>query len=379
MTPKTRGRSASRVVALFPELLGAGGIQLAGRLTAVALSRIALERGWDIDFLSLNDPAGPQTFSSSDEEVRFRGFGRSKARFALAALGVARKQPRIALAVHPHLTLVTEKMKLLSPRLKFAAMSHGVEVWRPLPAGRRRALLKANIFVAPSRYTLEQIVQQQGAPKDKTVLLPWPLDPDFLKMSEKVGVLRAPPKFPGGIVVLAIARLASEEKYKGVDQLIRAVAQLATRFPLLRLAIAATGDDVARHQEMARDLGLSNRVCFFEGLSPVEIAGCYSRCDVFALPSTGEGFGFVFLEAMAFGKPVLAASTGGVTDIVEHERNGLLVRPDDADHLIECLARLLESESLRKGLGQRGAETASSKFRFENFQSSLEKILAEIS
>jgi phosphatidyl-myo-inositol dimannoside synthase len=120
--------------------------------------------------------------------------------------------------------------------------------------------------------------------------------------------LPLPSAFPKGLVVLTVARLAATEKYKGVDQLIRAAAQLLPRVPTLNLVVVGRGDDLPRHQRLAAELGVGTRVHFFDHLSPEETAACYSQSDVFALPSTGEGFGFVFLEAMAFAKPVIAAA-----------------------------------------------------------------------
>src|SRR5579863_2582642 len=377
MEEETRGRSGNRIIALFPDLLGVGGIQVAGRLTAAALSQIAAQYGWIVDFLSLNDAFGAQMFSSNGEDIHFRGFARSKARFILAALAAARKQARVVVAVHPHLALVAAKMHLVTPRMKIAVISHGVEVWRPLSAARHKAFLKANVLAAPSRYTIEQIVRLQGVPIGRTRLLPWPLDPDFLKMADKAEVLPSLSGFPQGLVVLAIARLASDEKYKGVDHLIQAVAQLAPRIPSLYLVVAASGDDIPRHREIARELGLSDRVRFFQGLSPTEIAGCYSRCDVFALPSTGEGFGLVFLEAMAFGKPLIGAARGGITDVIEDRVNGLLVPAGDLKSLVNALAELLENESLRMELGRRGAENVRQRYSFDVFVNDLERILEE--
>src|SRR5579863_200105 len=76
MEEETRGRSGNRIIALFPDLLGVGGIQVAGRLTAAALSQIAAQYGWMVDFLSLNDAFGAQMFSSNGEEIHSRGSGR---------------------------------------------------------------------------------------------------------------------------------------------------------------------------------------------------------------------------------------------------------------------------------------------------------------
>lgn len=370
-------RSERRIVALFPALNSVGGIQQASRLIAAALAEIAPRYGWTTDFLSLNDPQEHQTLSLNGTSIPFRGFGRVKARFLLSALGQARARTRIILAAHPHLAVAAAQMKILQPQLKLVVISHGVEVWRRLPVLRHKAFLSADVFVAPSRYTVERLVDTQKVPRAKITRLPWPLSPDFLNLTRQRETLRVPEGFPAGLVVLATARLVVDEKYKGVDHLIRAIALLAPKIPSLRLAVIAGGDDVARHEQLARELGVADRVRFLLGLSPAEAAACYARCDVFALPSTGEGFGFVFLEAMAFGKPVIGAATGGVTDIIEHERNGLLVAPDKIEDLAGALEKLLSSEPLRVQLGRAGAETVRSQFQFETFRSRLESILQQ--
>lgn len=367
-----------RVVALFPGLLGFGGIQRAGQLIAAALFQIASTHGWPTDFLSLNDLPGDQTFSCNGTPIPFSGFGRAKVRFVLSAMARARRPTRIVLAAHPYLAVVAAQMKIVQPKLKTVVISHGVEVWQPLSGLRRKAFLNADLYLAPSSYTIEQIIRVQGAARARTKLLSWPLDPDFLDMAAQPELLPLPRDFPSGIVLMAAARLSADERYKGVDQLIRALSQLAPKFPSLYLVVVGSGDDLPRHQEMARELGVADRIRFFQGLSRAEIAGCYSRCDVFALPSTGEGFGFVFLEAMAFGKPVVAASAGGVTDIVAHERNGLLVAPNDLGELVRALERLLENESLRVELGRNGSDLVRSKFQFATFRSQIEEILSEL-
>ncbi len=116
---------------------------------------------------------------------------------------------------------------------------------------------------------------------------------------------------------------------------------------------------------------------FFTNLSRQQIAACYARSEIFALPSTGEGFGLVFLEAMAFGKPVIAAACGGSTDVVQDSVNGLLVSPHDLKGLVEALCRLLEDSKLRMELGRRGAEIVRQQYSFEVFQSQLEQIIEE--
>ena len=111
-------------------------------------------------------------------------------------------------------------------------------------------------------------------------------------------------------------------------------------------------------------------------MSNEEVAACYAHADLFALPSTGEGFGLVFLEAMAFSKPVVGAASGGTTDVVEEGINGLLVPPNNVGALAQALSRLLCDESLRAELGRR-EEIVRRKYQFAAFQSALERILDE--
>jgi phosphatidyl-myo-inositol dimannoside synthase len=180
-------------------------------------------------------------------------------------------------------------------------------------------------------------------------------------------------------VILTVGRWASSERYKGADELIRAIPQLQAAVPGLHLVAVGVGDDLPRLRELATGLGIAGRVHFLENLSREEVAACYARADFFALPSTGEGFGLVYLEAMAFSKAVVGAAYGGTTDVVEDGVNGLLIPPHDAGALARALGRLLGDEPLRTQLGRRGAEIVRRKYEFGVFQAELERILSDSS
>jgi phosphatidyl-myo-inositol dimannoside synthase len=366
-----------QIVGLFPELLGVGGVQEAGRQTAAALEEIAGRHGWRTDFLSLNDPARPQTFAATDREIPIRGFGRSKLRFVLAALGAVWKNTQIVVAGHPHMALPTAWMKIVAPRLRIIVMSHGIEIWKPLPWVRRRALLLADMVLAPSRDTARKLAEVQRVPEKKIRRLGWPLNPDFLRLADAASRLPLPRAFPQGRVILAVGRWAASEGYKGADELIRALADLRSVVPDLHMLAVGGGDDLPRLQKLASDLGVVDYVHFLNGLSREEIAACYAEAEIFALPSTGEGYGLVFLEAMSFAKPVVGAACGGVTDLVQNGVNGLLVPPRDTNQLRQALERLLKDRSLGKELGRRGAEMVQQQHRFDVFAGELERILEE--
>ena len=374
----------SGVIALFPELVGVGGVQEAGRLTAAVLSDIASSRGWSFELLSLNDPAGAQTVQVAGRQIAFRGFGRAKLRFVLSALGCARNGAKgrtwVAIAAHPNLAQPAAWMQWVSPSLRTVVMAHGVDVWRPLPFSRRRALLRANLVLAPSSDTAQKLADVQGVAAERIRRLPWPLNPDFLSLAAAPESLRLPEGFPRqGRVILTVGRWAASERYKGADDLIRALQQLRASVPDLHLVAVGNGDDLPRLQGLAAELGVSDRAHFLTDLTREQIAACNARADVFALPSKGEGFGLVFLEAMAFAKPVVGAACGGITDVVEHGVNGLLVPPGDTGRLAQELGLLLQDGARRAELGRQGAQIVRQKYQIGAFRAGLEQALDDCS
>jgi phosphatidylinositol alpha-1,6-mannosyltransferase len=371
-----------RIIGLFPELLGTGGIQEAGRLTAAALDEIAVRRGWSNGFISLNDPPGLRALGAGQHKIPFRGFGRRKIPFLLAAVEAGRASSRkaggIVLAIHPNLAVVTGWMQRVSPHLRTIVMTHGVEVWKPLTMRRRHALERAQIVLAPSSDTVRKLIEVQGVRPEKIRKLPWPMNPSYLRLARAPDDLSLPKAFPKQArVILTVGRWAASERYKGADELIHAIRQLVTLVPGLHLVAVGGGDDLARLRQVATDLDVADRVHFLNDLSNEEVAACYAHAEIFALPSAGEGFGLVFLEAMAFAKPLVGVASGGTTDVIENGINGFLVPPANADALVQALSRLLCDESLRGELGRHGAEMVRRKYQFADFESALESILDE--
>jgi phosphatidylinositol alpha-1,6-mannosyltransferase len=377
MTEGNTTQGAGQVVGLFPELLGIGGIQEASRQIVHALQDILLPLGWSTSYLGLNDPAGPQTLEVGSGPTPFRGYRRSKVRFVARALLLARKNPRIILAAHPNLADPARWMKSIAPASKTIVMCHGVEVWEPLPARRKEALVTADMVLAPSTYTAEKLRSVQGVAAEKIRILPWPIDALMLRLSDAPSSLALPEGFPQGRVILTVGRWVAAERYKGADDMIRAMPQLMNSVPDVRLVLVGNGDDLPRLKDLVAELSLGASVRFYDRLSREQLAACYAHADVFALPSTGEGFGIVFLEAMAFGLPVVGAAVGGVTDIIKDGVNGRLVPGKDIATLVQTLDQLLRDQEMRATLGKKGAEIVREKYQFQAFERRVEGLLAE--
>jgi phosphatidyl-myo-inositol dimannoside synthase len=369
--------SSTSIVGIFPDLLGRGGIQEVGRQTVSALYKIFEDRDRPPNFLSLNDPRGRQILLIENQEIPLEGFARSKTRVISYCITHARRNPEFVLAAHPNLAVLAIVIRFLSPLTKIIVMTHGIEIWEKMPVHRHRALLSSDIVLATSQYNVQKLIELQKIPRRKIRLVPWPLNPTMLRLADMGAGLRMPQGFPRGRVILTVGRWSANERYKGADQLIRAVAELRHAFPDVQLVVVGDGDDLPRLKQIATDLAVNEATHFLGDVSREELAGCYKSAELFAMPSTGEGFGLVFLEAMAFRKPIVGVAAGGSVDLLIDGVNALVVRPHDSSALVSALERLLRDKALADQLGHRGGEIVRHKYRFDGFEHDLKRILVE--
>jgi glycosyltransferase involved in cell wall biosynthesis len=365
------------LIGLFPELDAPGGVQRAGRHLAAVLTEFAASRGMDCRLLSLNDTPELHRMKLGGREFVFTGCDRAKGRFTVTALKAARRKAKLVLAAHPNLGPVVQAMHLVAPRMKSIICTHGVDVWEPLTGLRRRALRHSNLILAPSRDTADHVASAQGVARDRIRILPWALDPQFEALLMP-GTLAGPPReFPAGRVILTVGRWLEAERYKGMDTLITALPRLLTRWPELQLVLVGTGDDRSWLEDLTEKNGVHRHVHFLTGLSYSELAACYWACEIFALPSKGEGFGLVYLEAMACGKPVIGGAHGGAPEIIEDGVTGYLVPHGDPIQLATSIEALLADPEHAKEMGARGRSRTEHEYRFNSFAKSLKKILRE--
>lgn len=366
------------LIGLFPELDAPGGIQRAGRHLAFVLSEFAASHKMEYRILSLNDSQELHRMRIADREFVFTGAARGKARFVATALRAARRHPKLVLAAHPNLAPILSSMKLLSPGMKSIVCAHGVEVWEPLSLVRRRALRRADLVLSPSRATAEFLESLQHVSPEHIRVLPWALDPDFETIAATNGSSKLPATFPSSPVILTVGRWLTSERYKGMDTIILALPRLLLHWPNLQLALVGSGDDRQWLEAIAQESGVRLHVHFISDLSYGELSACYAASDIFALPSRGEGFGFVYLEAMARGKPVIGGAHGGAPEIIQDGVTGYLVPHGDAFHLATSIDTILSNPELARQMGQRGRERVEKEFRFNVFAKAFKKILRDL-
>jgi len=366
------------IIGLFPELDAPGGIQRAGRHLAFVLSEFASSKKMEYRLLSLNDTQELHRMRVGEREFVFTGAARGKARFAVSALKAARRSAKLVLAAHPNLGPLVRSMQMVAPRMKSIICTHGIEVWEPLSRLRRSSLLHATLVLAPSRATADYVVSMQGVRAERVRVLPWGVDPDFDSRVSGNSPARLPPEFPEGRVILTVGRWLASERYKGMDTLIQALPRLLLRWPDIQLVLVGSGDDREWLENIARDSGVQRHVHFLSGVSTSELSACYEAAELFALPSRGEGFGFVYLEAMARGKPVVGGAHGGAPEVIQDGVTGYLVQHGDTVQLATSVDALLSNPEMAREMGARGRERVLKEFRFPIFAKACKKILREL-
>ena len=367
------------IVGLFTDMLSAGGVQRASRHAAAVAAKFAAERGLAYRFLSLNDPQGLHTVRVGPHEFQFSGHARDRLQFALAALRAAGRVPSLVIALHPHLAPVVSLMRLRSRKFRSLIFAHGLEVWEPLAWPRGPALRSVHVVIAPSRDTAQHLISEQKIRMEKVLRLPWGLDPEFeARLRAAIPPLR-PAAFPERArIILTVGRWDPAERYKGADTLISALPRVLQSVPDAVLILVGDGADRPRLEQLARESGAADHVHFLFGLSQEALFACYAHCDVFALPSRGEGFGLVFLEAMANAKPVIGGAHGGTPDVIEDGVSGILVPHGDVAILSKALLSLLSDPARASEMGARGRERVHTEYTFEHFQSGLTRVMGDV-
>ncbi|HKE57699.1 MAG TPA: glycosyltransferase family 4 protein [Pyrinomonadaceae bacterium] len=361
------------ITGLFTGLSQFGGIQRISCHVAAVLDQLAKRVRLSASMLSLTEAPGVHTLSVSEHSVLFRGFGYSRVTFALRAIAdLLRSQ--VAYVAHPNLYSLALVARFLKPNLQYILATHGTEVWSPLPLIPRLALKYAHCVTAPSKFTAERVRRLQGVDAEKVVVLPWAVEPAFLKVEKT----ERPENVPAGKILLTVARMLASEKQKGLDTVIESLPSVLRIVPDLFYVVVGDGDDRKRLELLARQLGVADKVLFVGAAADSrQLIAYYDACDVFVMPSQQEGFGLVFLEAMARAKPVIAANFGGATDVVVDGDTGLLIDYGDHERFAELTVTLLQDAKVARQMGAAGRRRVESEFGLQLFDQRLSLLVSQ--
>jgi glycosyltransferase involved in cell wall biosynthesis len=173
--------------------------------------------------------------------------------------------------------------------------------------------------------------------------------------------------------------IAAQNEKKGIDVLIRAFSKIKEYDPAIELLLLGDGPLRKEHERMAQSMGIANRVRFLGDRGRQDVVKLLHACELFVLPSRAEPFGIAIIEAMACRKPVVATRVGGIPEIIEDGKSGLLVEPDDPDALSKAICRLLDDRAFKTHLADNGYERVRANFLWEHAGAKYEKLFHNLS
>jgi len=264
-------------------------------------------------------------------------------RYLWQALTLAfREKPNVILCGHINLLPLAAVIKKVL-RIPLAIELYGIEAWSPKTSRLHDwCIRQLDLAISISRFTRQRFLAWARLSPAKVKVVPNAIHLDQYVPTNRPDYLQDRYGLHGKKVLLTIGRLSASERYKGQDRIIRLMAGLLKQQPDLVYLIAGDGDDRGRLEELASECGVPDQVHFIGRVPPGEMMDLYNLTDAFAMPSTGEGFGFVFLEAAACGVPVLGGSVDGSPDALADGRIGIMVDPYDSKALHEGILRLLD-------------------------------------
>jgi len=325
-----------------------GGIQKMTRTLAHSLNHIAVNDKWDFDMYSAydtNQDLMPQYLPPE----KFRGFNANRSSFVIQAIkkGI---NADVVILTHINLALVGLIIKKINPKTKVWLIAHGIEVWRPLSFFQNAFLKHCDKVVSVSNFTKQQMMSRHDISEDKCAILNNAVDPfmqlptTFVKPQHLLDRYNLTPDNP---VIYTLTRLANSEQYKGHDQVIKLISRLKVKYPGIKYVLSGQYDvnEEIRLKNMIARYGIEDDVILTGFIAEKDIPDYFLLADIFVLPSKKEGFGIVFIEALACGLPVICGNADGSIDAIRNGELGKAVNTDNLDELEAAISNVLETSS----------------------------------
>ncbi len=351
--PSSRSRSGDRprLLIVTPDFPPApGGIQVVAHRLAAGMRKLQTQ------VVAPDSPGAREFDSTSDLQVR-RVRGGARLRGADNALLNAAALAH-ALGFRPHVTLSTHIVTSpAAAAIRRAVGARTVQYFHAEEIGARPRLAafaarRADASIAVSAYTAG-LIAATGAQSERVEVIAngtdIPIDPAPLQCDRPT--------------ILTIARI--EERYKGHDTMVRALPLVLAKVPAAQWVVIGDGSLRPGLEELARSYGVADSIRFLGAVSDEQRDAWLARAQLLAMPSrvpagdfAGEGFGIVYLEAAAYGKPVVAGNVGGAVDAVVDGETGLLVDPLDPLAVAGAIVTLLSDGDLARRIGAAGQARA---------------------
>jgi phosphatidylinositol alpha-1,6-mannosyltransferase len=309
---------------------------------------------------------------------QFRGFGGRKEHFVVQSFLCGLKADVILLS-HIHLINIVFFIKRIHPNKKIYLLAHGIEVWKKLSDSKLKMLNQLDKIICVSNFTADKIMEMHHIPADRIEVLNNCLDPFYYLPTQFEKPQRLLDRYHlnrENLVLFSLSRLSSSEKYKGYDHTIELLPQLLEKYPNLVYLLGGKWDVVEkkRLEDLIVTNQLQDHIRMVGFIDEAELTEHFLLSDLFILPSKKEGFGIVFIEALASGLRVIAGNKDGSVDALQNGALGVLVDPDDQQGILSSICNLLrhtQTEEEKKNLQEKCMEA----FGYTHYLQSVKSLI----
>ncbi len=356
-----------------------GGIEKFNRCFLKALHELSVEEHFKLQAISSHDTVTNEQYFPAKN---FKGFGGNRILFILNACWQALFAKQIILG-HINLAVIGCWVKWLRPKTELIVVIHGVDVWYAQTGFKLKALQMADKILSVSNYTKTIVCNNHPeVNRNKIHIFPNTIDPYFKLPSsfqkpqylqERYGLTDTTK------VLLTVTRLANTEQFKGYDHTISVLLALQQQLSAnVQYILGGKGQEqeLARIEQHIQQTNTKQQVQLIGFIKDEELIDHYLLADVFVMPSKKEGFGIVFIEAMACGLKVIAGNKDGSVDALLNGELGTLIDPDNQQELLAALKDALEGKAIN---GKALQEKVMGVFGFEQYKARLKDNLINVS
>ncbi len=313
-------------------------------------------------------------------EEKYTGYHQNRIKFVLDSFLKAKRFDYIILG-HINLAIIGCLIRLLLPSKKLVLVVHGIEVWEGLTPLKKYLLRNTHKILSVSTYTRDRLLELTDVKGAQVKIFPNTIDPYFPVSDnfDKNNAIRAKYGFTkNDFVLYTLTRLSAREKYKGYDVVIRCLPELRKQYGKIKYIVAGKYDEEEKRRidDLITQLNLNDVVKLVGFIEEDEVVPHYRMCDLFVMPSQKEGFGIVFIEAMACGTPVIAGNADGSVDALKNGELGMLVNPESVEDVTAAIMKNIDSrkaDDTEYALGLQQQSLAA--FGFPKFKERLKDIL----
>lgn len=362
-----------KVLFLGLKIFSTGGIEQVCKNWLFALSSLHQQKKIKFSSISMYDNRIDEKYIAKDLIITTEG---NRWKFGLKAIW---KSIWADVVIIPHLNLSIFVLvsKYINPKLKVIIQLHGIEAWANLSGVQERMLLQADSILAVSNFTLKNIVERYPQLQTKARVLSNSLDPfrkyevnDFTRNNFREELrIKTNQK-----LVITVGRLSHEEAYKGYDITLEALHKLNNTE--IQFHIIGKYDEIEKQRlfDLLIKYDLIEQVKLVGYVDEEDLIKYYQAADLFVMPSKGEGFGLVFIDAMANGLRVIGGNIDGSVDAISKLDDSTLINPENIDELSNAISKMLAltwTIEQKKNL----AEKCISIFSASKFEQNVESII----